>query len=353
MPPRTTSSAATSYMSIAMLIVSVSLAHAFIPPESELVEGRRNQLSTDSDLPLVISAPEASNKRKTRKSVDVTIVKPDPSPDALPLLKKKHVHSPASVTKATEEDNAIEEDDAASSKAAMMDDKDASGHSKSKNSQGTNTKALSSLSDGKPSDSDAIKIISFKPSLEGDRLSNDSDESLPETPTKLRGSTAKTTKISLTNNSNSDSIPITPQKARDLITKGAKCVPVGSSEDDDEPLGVDQWPATPKAKGKLTVSASRSNNIGPHDSDELLYPTEFNVPADSDYDDQDQDAFEPVDTELMPTSLQDPKLRFDYMRLPDMPYIEMQPFQHYSEHAAEHYSLVWAALKDERDELVR
>ena len=51
----------------------------------------------------------------------------------------------------------------------------------------------------------------------------------------------------------------------------------------------------------------------------LLYPAEFNVPADSDYDDQDQDAFEPVDTELMPMSLQDPKLRFDYTRLPDAP----------------------------------
>lgn len=51
----------------------------------------------------------------------------------------------------------------------------------------------------------------------------------------------------------------------------------------------------------------------------LLYPTEFNVPADSDYDDQDQDAFEPIDTQLMPKSLQDPKLRFDYTRLPDMP----------------------------------
>jgi hypothetical protein len=31
----------------------------------------------------------------------------------------------------------------------------------------------------------------------------------------------------------------------------------------------------------------------------------------------------------------------------------MQPFQRYGEHAAERYSLVWAALKDEGDELVR
>ena len=51
----------------------------------------------------------------------------------------------------------------------------------------------------------------------------------------------------------------------------------------------------------------------------LLYPAEFNLPADSDYDEQDQDAFEPVDTQLMPLSLQDPKLHYDYTRLPDLP----------------------------------
>ena len=62
------------------------------------------------------------------------------------------------------------------------------------------------------------------------------------------------------NNSDSDSVPITPQKARAPIAKGAKCVPVGSSEDEDEPLGVDQWPATPKAKGKPTVSTSKAVN---------------------------------------------------------------------------------------------
>ena len=44
MPPRSASSAATSYVSIAMLIISESSARAFIPPESDLVEGRRNQL---------------------------------------------------------------------------------------------------------------------------------------------------------------------------------------------------------------------------------------------------------------------------------------------------------------------
>lgn len=31
----------------------------------------------------------------------------------------------------------------------------------------------------------------------------------------------------------------------------------------------------------------------------------------------------------------------------------MQPFQRYGEHTAERYTLVWAALKDEGDELVR
>lgn len=38
-----------------------------------------------------------------------------------------------------------------------MDGKDASGRSKSKNSQGVNMKALSSLSDGERSDPDVIK----------------------------------------------------------------------------------------------------------------------------------------------------------------------------------------------------
>ena len=113
-----------------------------------------------------------------------------------------------------------------------------------------------------------LDSVSFKPILEGNWLMNDSDESLPATPTKSQGSSAKAAKISLTNNSDSDSVPITPKKARAPIAKVAKHVPVGSSEDDDEPLGVDQWPATPKAKGKPTVSASRSNNIGPDDSDE-------------------------------------------------------------------------------------
>ena len=113
-----------------------------------------------------------------------------------------------------------------------------------------------------------LDSVSFKPRFEGDQLTNDSDKSLPATPTKSRGSAAKAAKISFTNNSDSDSVPITPKKARAPIAKGSKRAPVGSSEDDDEPLGVDQWPATPKAKGKPTVSASGSNNIGPHDSDE-------------------------------------------------------------------------------------
>ena len=49
-------------------------------------------------------------------------------------------------------------------------------------------------------------------------------------------------------------------------------------------------------------------------SHRLLYPIEFRIPADSDYDDQED--FELVDTPLMLLELQDMKLRLDYTHLP-------------------------------------
>ena len=51
----------------------------------------------------------------------------------------------------------------------------------------------------------------------------------------------------------------------------------------------------------------------------LLYPAEFRVPADSDYDDQED--FDPIDTPLMPLDLQDMKLRIDYINLPLLKYV--------------------------------
>ncbi|KAF8327068.1 hypothetical protein F5887DRAFT_1084051 [Amanita rubescens] len=367
-------------------------------------------VDSDSDLPLVISASVTSNKRKTRKSEAdaATVVKPDPSPDASPLPKKMRAHSPIPALKTTEdEDEAVEDDDssrasrprrsrtaAAKATSNKLDGlKDASSRSKNKSSQASNLKALGSpRSDGEQSD-DGI-TMSFKAGLvtknvgKGDPLtidSNDSDvESFPATPTKKRGPMAKTTKASTAINSDSDVAPMTPKKTHGQIAKGKGKKYVGSDHE-DEPLGDDQWPATPKASIKPVSSVLKGkdqrNDLDesdlPTDNDkltqlalnkgkkplnrstqvktpsQLLYPAEFDLPADSDYDNQDQDAFEPADMQLMPLLLQDPKLRYDYTRLPDMPFIEMQPFQRYGEHTAERYSLVWAALKDEGDELVR
>lgn len=50
-----------------------------------------------------------------------------------------------------------------------------------------------------------------------------------------------------------------------------------------------------------------------------LYPEGFDIPDDSDYDNQED--IEPVVTELMPLEKQDPKLRVDYTNLPKIPYV--------------------------------
>jgi hypothetical protein len=50
-----------------------------------------------------------------------------------------------------------------------------------------------------------------------------------------------------------------------------------------------------------------------------LYPQDVDVPADSDYDNQ-QDV-EPVGTDLMPLEKQDPKLQADYINLPELLYV--------------------------------
>jgi len=57
----------------------------------------------------------------------------------------------------------------------------------------------------------------------------------------------------------------------------------------------------------------------------ILYPAEFRVPADSDYDDQEDD-FEPVDTDLMPLIFQDMKLRLDYVTAPPLVYVLISPY---------------------------
>jgi hypothetical protein len=49
----------------------------------------------------------------------------------------------------------------------------------------------------------------------------------------------------------------------------------------------------------------------------LLYPAAFNIPGDSDYDDQED--FDPVDIDLlMPLEVQDKKLQLDYTNLPQL-----------------------------------
>jgi hypothetical protein len=45
----------------------------------------------------------------------------------------------------------------------------------------------------------------------------------------------------------------------------------------------------------------------------------MDIPADSDYDNQED--IQPVVTELMPLEKQDPKLRVDYINLPEIPYV--------------------------------
>ncbi|KAF8326446.1 hypothetical protein F5887DRAFT_925345 [Amanita rubescens] len=78
-----------------------------------------------------------------------------------------------------------------------------------------------------------------------------------------------------------------------------------------------------------------------------LYPRDMDVPDDSDYDNQED--VEPVITDLMPLEKQDPKLRADYIAVPEIPYKEMQSFFK-GNHATEEYSLVWGALETEGDE---
>jgi hypothetical protein len=53
----------------------------------------------------------------------------------------------------------------------------------------------------------------------------------------------------------------------------------------------------------------------------MLYPAGYDIPPDSDYDDQED--FEPVDTELMPLAFQDEKLRMDYTNLPPLEYVHL------------------------------
>ncbi|KAF8706958.1 hypothetical protein AX14_013751 [Amanita brunnescens Koide BX004] len=85
---------------------------------------------------------------------------------------------------------------------------------------------------------------------------------------------------------------------------------------------------------------------------ELLYPAEFRVPADSDYDDQED--FESVETEVMPLTLQDMKLRLDYTDLPLLRSVEMHSTSiHGNNHQLENYSPVWAALNTDDDPLGR
>ncbi|KAF8337238.1 hypothetical protein F5887DRAFT_1078363 [Amanita rubescens] len=110
---------------------------------------------------------------------------------------------------------------------------------------------------------------------------------------------------------------------------------------DEEPKGL----KTPADGGKLKKAPfsdkpSRSAK---------LYPQEMDVPADSDYDNQAE--VEPVITDLMPLEKQDPKLRADYINLPELPYKEMQSFFK-GPHATEEYSLVWGALETELDQYV-
>lgn len=96
--------------------------------------------------------------------------------------------------------------------------------------------------------------------------SNGSDLDFPATPTKKRGSTAKAAKTSAANNSDSDFTPMTPKKTRGQISMGKKRVGTVGSEDEDVPPGDDQWPTTPKVKGKAVASASKEL----HESDECV-----------------------------------------------------------------------------------
>ncbi|KAF8315568.1 hypothetical protein F5887DRAFT_1084526 [Amanita rubescens] len=103
---------------------------------------------------------------------------------------------------------------------------------------------------------------------------------------------------------------------------------------------------SPSMPAKCAANASRSRS-------QILYPAEFRVPADSDYDDQEDD-FEPVDTDLMPLIFQDMKLRLDYVTAPPLVYAEMHSTnQSGNNHQLEMYTPVWAALKTEDDPLCR
>ncbi|KAK2460212.1 hypothetical protein APHAL10511_007771 [Amanita phalloides] len=136
-----------------------------------------------------------------------------------------------------------------------------------------------------------------------------------------------------------DEMPLTPM----LSSRRAKLMP---AED------VSPSPSKPSIRPpSLKKRAAQTSRV--RSRSQMLYPAEFDVPADSDYDDQEED-FEPVDTDLMPLALQDMKLRQDYVTAPPLVYAEMHSTnQAGNNHQLELYSPVWAALKTENDPLCR
>ncbi|KAF8713521.1 hypothetical protein AX14_012974 [Amanita brunnescens Koide BX004] len=124
--------------------------------------------------------------------------------------------------------------------------------------------------------------------------------------------------------------------------------PPASSPPLQQPIAAQSSVAS-RARKDHSIGSASSRARAPTCS-QLLYPSfaDFTMPpADSDYNEQMSD-FDSVDTEVMPLNSQDPKLRRDYVGLPQLTYAELTPFGHISSHSqmhyTENYTPAWAAL---------
>ncbi|KAF8324384.1 hypothetical protein F5887DRAFT_1086609 [Amanita rubescens] len=308
---------------------------------------------SDAEQPSTAPDPAASRsptkstpaKRKTRKSSAAVVQDGDSSPDvplsrqikkpriATPLPSPRVAVSPIALESEDDEQSVVVESPAPApkqsrklpEKVTYMAGKEASPATEEPTKDGSSTRRSKLKGKGR----------ALAPVHSAELEDNDSDGATGgvEQHPQLTKSPLKSVKQE---SASEDELPFTPMGS----TRRAKPMPDVESPSPSKPVH-----RAPPSLKKRAAKASRSRS-------EMLYPAEFHVPADSDYDDQED--FEPIDTDLMPLVFQDMKLRLDYVTVPPLVYAEMHSTnQNGNNHQLELYSPVWAALNTEDDPLCR